>query len=121
MYRHHCVQTPEGIYIKDLRVISNRNLKDIAIIDNAAYSFGFQLDNGIPIIPFYNDPDDDELLHLINYMDVLATTEDFRIENRNAFHLSEFDSEEIQNYLDAICQAAASDDIILEKDEEKRG
>lgn len=26
MYRQHCVQTPEGYYVKDLRVIKNRDL-----------------------------------------------------------------------------------------------
>lgn len=36
-------------------------MKDMLLIDNAAYSFGFQLDNGIPIIPYYNHKDDVEL------------------------------------------------------------
>lgn len=41
LFRENCIQTDEGIYIKDLRVLMNRNLKDITIVDNAAYSFGF--------------------------------------------------------------------------------
>ena len=41
MYRDSCTQTEEGVYIKDLRIIQNRNLKDIVIVDNAVYSFGF--------------------------------------------------------------------------------
>jgi len=69
LYREHCIQTPEGIYIKDLRVIGNRDLRHILIVDNATYSFGYQLDNGIPIVPFYDDPADEELLHLIYYLD----------------------------------------------------
>ena len=52
MYRDSCIQTEEGIYVKDLRIIANWSLKDIVIVDNAVYSFAFQLDNGIPIIPF---------------------------------------------------------------------
>ena len=39
-------------------------MDDIVIVDNAVYSFGFQLENGIPIIPFYDDKEDEELLHL---------------------------------------------------------
>ena len=39
-------------------------MEDIVIVDNAVYSFGFQLENGIPIIPFYEDKEDEELLHL---------------------------------------------------------
>jgi CTD small phosphatase-like protein 2 len=30
------------MYVKDLRVI-NRNLADMVLVDNAAYSYGFQL------------------------------------------------------------------------------
>lgn len=46
------------MHIKDLRVIAGRDLKDVVLVDNAAYSFGFQLDNGIPIIPYYDNKND---------------------------------------------------------------
>jgi len=36
----------------------------MVLVDNAVYSFGYQLENGIPIIPFYDDKEDEELLHL---------------------------------------------------------
>ena len=42
LFRESCIQTPEGIYVKDLRVI-NRDLKNMVIVDNAAYSFAFQV------------------------------------------------------------------------------
>jgi CTD small phosphatase-like protein 2 len=29
LFREHCVQTKEGIYIKDLRIIANRDLENI--------------------------------------------------------------------------------------------
>ena len=85
LYRDHCIRTEEGIYIKDLRIISNRDLKDLIIVDNAVYSFGYQLDNGIPIIPFYDDKTDEELMHLILYFNCLAQCEDVRDQNRKAF------------------------------------
>ena len=69
LYRENCIQTPEGIFVKDLRVIANRNLDSLVLVDNAAYSFGYQLENGIPIVPFYDDQNDEELLHLIYYLD----------------------------------------------------
>ena len=78
LYRDHCIRTEEGIYVKDLRIISNRQLKDLIIVDNAVYSFGYQLDNGIPIIPFYDDKADEELMHLIFYFNCLAQCEDVR-------------------------------------------
>jgi CTD small phosphatase-like protein 2 len=46
------------VYVKDLRVIGNRNMNDMLLVDNAAYSFGFQLENGLPIIPFYDNKED---------------------------------------------------------------
>ena len=78
LYRDHCLQTAEGIYIKDLRIIKNRTLKEVVIVDNAVYSFGYQLDNGIPIIPYYDNPKDEELLHLIHYLDCLENSKDMR-------------------------------------------
>ena len=62
LYRQHCIKTNEGVYIKDLRVVRNRKLKDIILVDNAVYSFGFQLTNGVPILPFYENKSDRELV-----------------------------------------------------------
>ena len=64
------------MFIKDLRVIANRDLKDVLLVDNAAYSFGYQLENGIPIIPFYNDKEDRELMHLIQYLEGMKGLDD---------------------------------------------
>ena len=40
LYRDSCVPV-EGINIKDLRIIHNRRLQDMVLVDNAAYSFGY--------------------------------------------------------------------------------
>ena len=87
MYRQHCVLTPEGLYVKDLRVIRNRHLKDMVLVDNSVYSFSYQIDNGIPIISFYDDPRDEELVHLMFYMKSLTESDDVREQNRKAFEL----------------------------------
>ena len=68
----------EGILIKDLRILANRNLKNIIIVDNAAYSFAYQIDNGIPIISWYNDRYDKELYNLMDYLKILASLDDIR-------------------------------------------
>ena len=52
LYRQHCVNTAEGIYVKDLRIISDRNLEDVILVDNSIVSFAFNLDNGVPISAF---------------------------------------------------------------------
>jgi CTD small phosphatase-like protein 2 len=41
MYRQHCLLTPEGYYVKDLRVIANRRMEDLVIVDNSVYSFAY--------------------------------------------------------------------------------
>lgn len=73
--------------MKDLRIFADRDLKDVVIVDNSVYSFAFQIDNGIPIIPFYNDKQDEEMLHLVYYLNCLAKADDVREQNRQAFEL----------------------------------
>lgn len=38
--RKSCVKTSSGFYIKDLRIIKNRNANDMLLIDNLTLSFG---------------------------------------------------------------------------------
>jgi len=40
-FRDHCIITPQGVYIKDLRIFADRSLSEMVLIDNAAYSFAF--------------------------------------------------------------------------------
>ena len=40
----------------------------MVLVDNAAYSFGYQVDNGIPIISWHDDKNDRELFNLMDYM-----------------------------------------------------
>ena len=81
--------TEDNVYIKDLWLFANVDMKDIVIVDNAVYSFGFQLLNGIPILPYYDDPDDEELYHLIPFMHVLSQCDDIWEKNQEAFKLDE--------------------------------
>lgn len=67
LYRHHCVYIEEGYYVKDLRLI-NRDLSRVVLVDNAAYSYSFQVDNGIPILPYYEGTTDYELKALKKYL-----------------------------------------------------
>lgn len=77
LFREHCHQTADGMFIKDLRVI-NRPLSDIVLVDNAAYSYAFQVDNGIPIIPYYEGRLDFELSSLERYLNSLVLAKDVR-------------------------------------------
>lgn len=62
-------------------------MEDICLVDNSAYSYAFQVDNGVPIVPFYDDKSDQEIHHLMYYLDCLADVEDVRVLNRDAFGL----------------------------------
>ena len=52
--RNYCVGF-KSFYIKDLKIFINRSIEKIIIVDNSSLSFCKNLDNAIPIIPFYND------------------------------------------------------------------
>ena len=94
----------------------------MVIVDNAVYSFGFQLDNGIPIIPFYNNKEDEELLHLMNYLNTLAYFEDLRLQNAKAFQLRELENADISDYLEYFFgqqeQPKESSSVIKEEENE---
>jgi CTD small phosphatase-like protein 2 len=87
-YRPHCVVLPNELHLKDLRYLK-RDLKDVVLVDNAAYSYSFQLDNGIPILPFYEGKDF-ELGVLENYLEKLVEVEDVRVLNREYFGLDQY-------------------------------
>jgi CTD small phosphatase-like protein 2 len=84
LYREACYMTDTSLFIKDLRII-NRPLDRIAIVDDSTYAFGFQLENGVPIIPYTGDPEDNELILLSQYLDHIALSKDFRQLNRDFF------------------------------------
>lgn len=89
LYRENCMQTPTGMFVKDLRVIGGRDLEEMVLVDNASYSFGLQLDNGIPIIPFYDSRQDVELLVLGKYLEKLHKSRSMKEANRKWFKLRE--------------------------------
>lgn len=79
-----------GNHIKDLRIFKNREIRDIVIVDNAIYSFSHQLFNGIPIISWFDNRQDEELKNLKYYLKLLAHSDDIREVNRLTFRLDNF-------------------------------
>ena len=39
--RENCMETKNGFFIKDLRIIKNREMKNMVLVDNLSHSFGF--------------------------------------------------------------------------------
>ena len=87
--RPFCLETKSGYYIKDLRILKNRDLKNMIIVDNLVHSFGFQIDNGIPILDWRGDKNDQELKYMMNYLLEAKTYDDMRVYNRERLNLTE--------------------------------
>ena len=73
------------------------------IVDNASYSYFNQLDNAIPIIPFYDSKCDKELKYLASYLMSLPKDKSLPAINRTKFrtyyYLSSKSEEECLNEL----------------------
>lgn len=61
----------------------------MVLVDNLAHSFGFQIENGIPILEWHQDKQDQELKYLVNYLVEAAQAEDVRIFNKEKLKLSD--------------------------------
>ena len=98
LYRENCL-VKSGVYIKDLRIFANRRVEDIVIVDNSAYCFAYQLENGIPIISWFDDYNDRELQKLVEYIKILAHVPDICLVNQRTFRLNTFYHDYIRDFL----------------------
>jgi hypothetical protein len=73
----------------------------MVIIDKSVLSFAYQIDNGIPILPFIDSKSDNELKILVSYLNHLCHYEDIMDENRKVFGLenllNNFNRKETEN------------------------
>ena len=76
LFREHCTFLSNS-YVKDLSKLG-RKLKDIIIVDNSPIRYGLQPDNGIPILTWINDKEDDKLKQLMPLLKFLARVPDVR-------------------------------------------
>ena len=94
LYRDSCAlyKTSDiNFYVKDLDIFKdNYNLKDIIIIDNSILSFAYHINNGIPVVPFYDSKQDSELPLLCFYLLLIASYKDLRDANKEHIKLEYF-------------------------------
>ena len=95
-YRDSCIIKHEH-YIKDLRIIKNRDLKNMVIVDNSIVCFYNQLNNGIYVPSYHGDKDDNKLEDVINLLKEIAYCEDVRNELEKRTGLNELFNSFISN------------------------
>ena len=97
----HCVKV-DGQVLKPLRIL-NRDPRKVLIVDHSSFAFCKDVDNGVPIVPFSDNPDDIELLLLLGYLKKAAESSDVRKFNRRHFKLHKYGkSEDLKNLYDVL-------------------
>lgn len=76
VYRESCIFS-DGSYTKDLTVLGV-DLAKVAIIDNTPQVFRLQVNNGIPIKSWFDDPSDSALISLLPFLETLVNADDVR-------------------------------------------
>ena len=59
------------------------------LVDNSPLSYLYQIENGVPILPYYGG-EDNELLALQKYLDKVKLTKDVRGYNVRVFKLHDY-------------------------------
>ncbi|KAK4538047.1 hypothetical protein CDCA_CDCA15G4072 [Cyanidium caldarium] len=76
-FRDDCIRRPPNQFVKDLTVVS-ADLGKVIIVDNSPASYALHAANALPIEAWYDDPFDEELLHLLPLLRSLSVLEDVR-------------------------------------------
>ncbi|KAL1205152.1 Mitochondrial import inner membrane translocase subunit TIM50 [Cardamine amara subsp. amara] len=77
LYRDSCTEI-NGRYVKDLSLVAKKDLGSVLIVDDNPFSYSLQPDNGVPIKPFLDDMEDQELTKLAEFFDGCYHYEDLR-------------------------------------------
>eukprot|EP00826_Nyctotherus_ovalis_P066814 TRINITY_DN9918_c0_g2_i2.p1 TRINITY_DN9918_c0_g2~~TRINITY_DN9918_c0_g2_i2.p1 ORF type:complete len:364 (-),score=69.20 TRINITY_DN9918_c0_g2_i2:120-1211(-) len=76
-----------GYYIKDLRILKNRDLSKVIYLDSSVVSSCNQMDNSLIIPPYSSDKSDRVLYKVLDMLKSIANERDVRVELRRIFSL----------------------------------
>lgn len=79
LYRQHCSNV-EGSFIKDLSLLG-RSMERVAIVDNSPVAYSFHPEHGIPILSWFDDRADMELVNLLPMLEHFASTQNIHVTN----------------------------------------
>ena len=121
LYRKDCIFTQveeSKFYIKDLEIFKNFDLKDIVLIDNSVLSFAYHLNNGIPIVPYYDSVEDSELIILSKYLLFIADCDDLRECNKEHINMESFLEQAKKEKMEEGLSNSSNEEEEDEKEEE---
>ena len=83
-YRDSCTRR-NGQMVKDLGLFGV-DPRDIVMVDNLALSFGLQPENGVPVVCYWGDDEEErELADLAHFLEFLNRQDDVRVSIQNHF------------------------------------
>ena len=125
LYRNNCSLVDINnvkFYVKDLDIFNEfYDLKDIVVIDNSVLSFMYHLENGIPIVPYYNEDKDGSLYVVGLYLIHIYKEYDLREANKKYINLNSFLNEAKEKKIkeSPINEESFNSSIITESIEKK--
>ena len=123
LYRGSWYTSNELAYVKDLRIFEDQwDLKDVILIDNSTYSIGIQVDNGFPILSYYDHKEDREMVYLHYFLKRISREYDFRQKLRNTFWLSKLRVPTVCDSIAGVVEYVVEEvgDEVLEKTANKK-
>lgn len=97
--RDSCSFTRAGNVVKDLRVLKDKDVSKLVLVDNLAKCSFPQLDNAIPVLPFIDNQNDNELEELGQFLLKLAEEADIPAYLRRYFKFHRFTASPSHNHL----------------------
>ena len=87
--RDNCTKVNNN-HVKDFRIVGNNSIQkeDLLMLDNKVISFAYNMFQGIPILPYYNDNTDTELRDIIPFLTFLSTAKDVKYELKQRYRYS---------------------------------